>query len=151
MQRSVADIGVESIGLAHQRGGPKFDVSVDFIGYPVTFCYRHYLELSLKQLILTAEDLLDEPGKLPFRSHNLKNLWVRLRPSLDRVSVGEPYTSTVKHQIGQFADMDPGSDSFRFPVGRDGEVLLPGLRSFNLLNMKEIVDGLATWLDSVGA
>src|SRR5205809_6277751 len=51
--KALADMGVQ------HAFDPEWH-PVDTLVYSVVFCYRHYLELRLKELITTARDLLDQ-------------------------------------------------------------------------------------------
>lgn len=144
--RQLADLGVEAVG---DRQGRKFKTMVvtDEAVYAVVFNYRQYLELMLKGLITAAERYLGEQGDLPTKTHNLQALWTRLRPSLEHIWPTEEHYDTVEDQIRQFCAVDATSEAFRYPILKDGQQSLPGLTHINLMNLKEIVDGISTLLE----
>jgi hypothetical protein len=70
--------------------------------YPILFCYRHGLEVSLKSLV---------PGAP--RKHGLAKLWAVLHPRLaGRVCADQ--LEWIGHRIAEFERVDPGSTTFRY-------------------------------------
>ena len=146
--KQLGDVGVESLG---QRRGPnEAIVYADTIVYAIMYNYRHYLEVRIKGLIVTADHLLDTPRAGSPTGHNLEALWARLRPMLEQIWPNVPEYDTVEEQIQQFAAIDPGSDAFRYPLLRDGSPSLRGINGIDLLNVKEIIDGIDSLLDGSG-
>ena len=48
----------------------------NFMVYPIMFLYRHYLEIQLKSILLTFQEYLEMPLKLPEKNlHDLQHLW----------------------------------------------------------------------------
>lgn len=82
--------------------------------YPILFCYRHGLEVSLKSLLPGA------PQK-----HGLAGLWAALQPRL-----AEKYRADqlvwLGDRIAEFERVDPRSTAFRYadavPAGRTPEL-----------------------------
>lgn len=94
-------------------------------GAPIIFLYRHYIELSLKSLLLAAGDLLDEPQAVP-PQHYIRTLWLKVRKLLLKISPesdGE-WFERADNVIGDFDALDPSSFAFRYPVGKDGRASL---------------------------
>jgi len=115
----------------------------DALVYPILFGYRHYLELRIKALMVIVNrcEYLEETYK---RIHDLHGLWNPIRSRLwenlqddDRV----PF-QIVESAIAEFQALDPKSDGFRFPSD---------IKQFNvdLLNMREVMGRVATFLDSL--
>ncbi len=123
----------------------------DKIVFPIVFNYRQYIELRLKKLIRDGRRLLDEQEPFP-RTHDLQKLWSSCR---DLISKIEPNGSkadieAVDDAIEKFCSVDPGSDSFRYPVDRDGNPSLPDtLRLINLRQLRDAMDRLAAFFDAV--
>ena len=128
--------------LATVRGG-------DLVIYPIIFLYRHQLELSLKEIILQGNGLLDEPIK--FKAiHSLRDLWRDCRTVLERidVSIDIPEAEPVESCIMQLDQLDPQSMSFRYPVTKAGVPTLPAsLKSVDLQNLKKTMDRMTLFLD----
>lgn len=82
--------------------------------YPILFCYRHGLEVSLKSLV---------PGSP--RQHGLGELWAALLPRLaGQYPAGQ--LAWLSDRIAEFEQVDPRSTAFRYadavPAGRAPEL-----------------------------
>lgn len=90
---------------------------------PAVFLFRHYVELSLKDMIEDARELDDQPRGFP-DSHGLARLWADLRVLLRRIGAEERAGDStlydiVEEMIGELDAADPGSMAFRYPRGRE--------------------------------
>jgi hypothetical protein len=89
---------------------------------PAVFLFRHYVELSLKDMISVARVLDDQSRGFP-DTHGLARLWSELRTLLRRIG-GEDNTDdtmlldVVEEMIAELDQADPGSMAFRYPRGR---------------------------------
>jgi len=123
----------------------------DTLVFPIVFNYRQYLELRLKELIVVGRTLSDEAGEFP-PTHNLRTLWDTCRVIIAQSDVGatDADFDAIDDAITQFCAADSGSDSFRYPVDRDGNPSIPDhLRVINLRQLRDRVDALATFLEGV--
>jgi hypothetical protein len=121
----------------------------DLVIYPIIFLYRHQLELSLKEIIVKGNELLDEPIKLK-TIHPLRDLWSDCRTVLERldVSIDIPEVEHFEACISQLDRLDPQSMSFRYPVTKTGVPTLPAtLKSVDLQNLQKTMDKMALFLD----
>jgi hypothetical protein len=118
----------------------------DFLVYPIVYAYRHHIELALKMIIRFARVLLDEPGDLP-KTHKLIALWDLAEPLLRRVADDRETFSAVRECLVCFDELDPTSESFRYPVTTGGDAVLPGIRSLDLGKVREVVERVSTFLD----
>lgn len=140
--KTAADVCVEYVMNTHRDH--------DVLVYPIVFNYRQYVELSLKSIIVDARRLLDEPGSAPL-THNLLTLWNTARPLLLGAEPKGEQTviANVDACLKRFDQLDPTSQSFRYPVDGDGQTTLPGdLYHVNLRQLREVVDRLGGFLDS---
>ncbi len=123
----------------------------DLVIYPIVFLYRHQLELSLKEIILKGNELLDEPIK--FRAtHPLHDLWNDCRTVLERigVSIDIPEAEPFEACITQLDGLDPQSLSFRYPVTKTGTSALPAsLESVDLQNLQTVMERMSLFLDII--
>ena len=144
--RQAADLVVAALvdeGRAY--GVPAYP---DTVAFPVAFCYRHYLELMLKALIIDASRLLGKVEQPP-RTHGLQPLWLRVRPKLEEIWPDEDF-GPMEAKVKQFHGLDPTSEEFRFPfVGKPKvqKVSLQTVHSVSLLRLREIVGDLAGMLN----
>lgn len=82
--------------------------------FPALFCFRHYLELTIKAT-------LKEYGEMSL-GHNLSSLFESLRPHL---SLGED-VENISRLLHEFDEVDKGSTTFRysFDVGSSGKIIV---------------------------
>jgi len=114
----------------------------DLLVYPLVYCLRHSVELSLKRVIRASRRLLDEePGDFP-DGHDLSNLWTTCQPLLRSIWPGSSDQLAYEHikaTIEGLRLIDPGGDGFRYPVstkdkGRTG-TLNPDVTNLDLERM----------------
>jgi hypothetical protein len=89
---------------------------------PAVFLFRHYVELSLKDMIGDARVLDDQQRGFP-DTHGLARLWSELRILLRRIGSEDGNDNVVLHDvveqmIAELDRADPGSMAFRYPRGR---------------------------------
>ena len=121
----------------------------DTLVFPIVFNYRQYIELRLKELIIFGRILSDEAPEFPC-THNLRTLWNTCRSIIADGAIGATETDleAIDDAIAQFCTVDPGSDSFRYPVDRDGNLSISDdLHIINLRQLRDRIDALATFLD----
>jgi len=105
--------------------------------YPVLFCYRHFLELTLKTIL----DEYGSMGNVPpvWTHHRLEDLWIDFRLLLHNINgdnLQEDGTDAVEECIAEFAKIDPSSATFRYPVGRNGQPFENNLDYVDLFNLR---------------
>lgn len=128
---------------------------------PGVFLYRHFVELSLKDMIVTARALDDQLPDFP-DTHRLLPLWTELRNLLSRV--GDPTESEdelldlVGGMVQELDRADPDSMSFRYPRSRHETGRQPllaedyeyfDMRVFRdqAVRLAHFIDGCSTQLD----
>jgi len=123
----------------------------DTLVFPIVFNYRQYLELRCKEIISVGRILAGEDGEFP-KTHNLKTLWILSRSILAN---GEPSTDesdleAIDETIDQFCSVDFRSESFRYPVDRQGNSSLPeALHVINLRQLRDCMNRVASFFDGV--
>ena len=120
----------------------------DVLVYPITFLYRHYLELRLKEMIVAGRALLDHTPDLQ-HVHQLDMLWCSCRTILEKVWPESPRgdLDAVEDCIRQFSKIDPQSMSFRYPATKDGKPTLPSLQHINIRNLQEVMARISSFLE----
>jgi hypothetical protein len=88
----------------------------DYLVYPFLMCWRHYVELQLKNLIGLLRDYQREEGDFP-RTHKIDLLWRQVRPLLEAVCPDEDPADmdNVERILTQLQGFDPTSDHFPIP------------------------------------
>lgn len=112
-------------------------------------CWRHYVELQLKNLILLAGRYLRESIQLP-RTHRLDILWRVTRQCLERAWPGEEGNDLdhAERIIMQLDRFDPTSEHFRYPTLKDGTETLDSLGRVYMPSFHEAMTGVAALLDA---
>jgi hypothetical protein len=127
--------------------------SQDYLVNPITFLYRHYLELRLKELLL-ASSLLQRDDSGIQEEHGLTALWDKLRPKLETVLPGfttDGDLEAIQDRLKEFCEKDPGSYAFRYPEKTrktGGGPSLPNM-VINLRQLSDVVHGMSIVLDSL--
>lgn len=124
--------------------------SHDTLVYPIFFCWRQYLELTLKGLTRMAHKAQGQPPTFS-KGHRLAALLHQLVPMLERLTcIGPTELGDITTAIGEFEALDPSSQAFRYPVGTDGAPSLPtDLYAVSLRKLDEVMEEVALILDSV--
>lgn len=127
------------------------NTSPDYVVFPITFLWRHHVELALKDIIATGRQLAGEPWGFP-ANHRLLELWKEARPHI--VECGDPFApelANVEANLREFGEIDPRSDGFRYPLNRDRtERSLPNAPEYvNLRVLHEAMEALANFLSGV--
>lgn len=140
--RQAADLLIEHI-INDSRYG------LDCLIYPITFLYRHHLELRLKAIILDGSKLLDLKSTLPTH-HDIFPLWLQCRHILTEVWPEGPHAAldAIEAFIKEFCTIDKKSMSFRYPVDKAGNPSsssVPGL--INVRHLAETMTKMANLLD----
>jgi hypothetical protein len=130
----------------------------DFLVYPIVFLYRHYIELTLKDIITRARYLvereLSEAEKKHLTSHRLDLLWNDFKPLSGDIAKAGGWVDLppedihgIEDYILQISEVDPNSYSLRYAHSKKGEPSLPELLThINLRHFGELMDRLARYL-----
>ena len=126
---------------------------------PAVYLFRHFVELSLKDLLISAGRLAEKGGSFP-DGHRLEPLWMKLRALLKEANLAESAEDratldVVDEMIRELDSVDGRSMAFRYPVGtsqKDGgrELLLSD--DFEYFDMRIFLDQaerLANFLEDV--
>jgi len=113
-------------------------------------CWRHFVELQLKNLIVLSGKYLRKPVDVP-RTHRLEVLWRIVRERLERVWANphddNRYLDNAGHIILQLDSFDPTSEHFRSPTLNNGTETMPTLGRSYLPSFHEAMSGVAAMLD----
>ena len=132
---------------------------LDFIVLPIIFLYRQFLELNLKYLVREGNRLLDVAPKsktgfsgghdLPFLWKECKAVLVQIGAQYPELQISKDDLKVVGQLLTELSQLDPGSDSFRYPVDRDNNPSTPGNQTLiNVRNLAEVMQKLAAFFDA---
>lgn len=137
----------------------------NFMVFPTIFLYRHYIELILKEIILNNWEYLEI--SLPFpRGHDIYKLWQICRKALQKTDkLVDPQFAESQEDIKQiiqaynaleadlkkFAEIDPDSQHFRYPVDSQGNPIVVDERLLiELLHeLPDLVERISYNLDGI--
>lgn len=110
--------------------------------YPIIFNYRHFLELSLKYLLAVFGPTVGVERN--WKSHDLATLWASYRMMLTGYGDHDPDETipVVEKIVAEFAKIDPGSYSYRYPVDTKGNPIPTTVAELDLDGLKDVMDGV---------
>jgi hypothetical protein len=125
------------------------DRGADLLFYPIAFLYRQYLELRLKQLLISGGHLVYCESKLT-HGHDLRKHWAEVRKILESVWPGThaDEMDALGKCVEELCQLDAKSMSFRYPVDKEGQPTLLGLQRVDLVNLKSVMDRISSFLDA---
>jgi len=111
--------------------------------FPIILNYRQYLELSLKYQLATFGPAVGIRAN--WKWHDLARLWSEFLAMLEHHGTEDPDDADprVEKIILEFAKIDPGSYSFRYPVDRRGNPLPVGHSDLHLPTLAYVMQGVA--------
>jgi len=133
--------------------------------FPTVFLYRHYIELILKEIILNNREYLDISGPFP-RGHDIYRLWEICRKHMQEADklVDPQFAESKGYEeeivtvydalevdLQRFAEIDPGSEHFRYPVDSRGNPIVVDKRLLIelLRELPELVERISGNLDAI--
>jgi len=123
----------------------------DTMVYPILFLYRQYIELRLKEIIREGNILLEKDETFP-KHHNMVSLWKNVKEISKEVFKNEEELldlSHAEHVIIEFAKIDPGSFSFRYPESKAGINPLEGMTHINIRGAAVHINKLSEDLENI--
>jgi hypothetical protein len=119
----------------------------DFVAFPALYCYRHALELAMKDVVYEWER--GETGDFEvLRTHGLMTIWERARTTLEKAwpEGDTEQLNRMEAVIGELALVDPNGEQFRYDLDREGFVrdLPDELMRFDLPNVSRVMNKLIT-------
>jgi hypothetical protein len=118
----------------------------DFFIYPIVFCYRQYLELTLKWFLWTYGPAV---GVSPnWRSHDLITLWGEFAKiqSLSGADEGDEGASDVVAEcIREFSEIDEGSFNFRYAMKANGTPIALSRDRVDLARLRDVMEGIKSY------
>lgn len=123
----------------------------DFLVSPIIFNYRQFVELSLKFMLATYGPTVGvEPN---WHSHDLAVLWRDFAQLLERYGTSDPDDAdpVVAAVVAEFAKIDPGSYSHRYPVDTKGNPLPLAITDLHLPTLADVMNAVAGYFTGCDA
>jgi len=119
--------------------------------FPLVFLYRHYVELSLKLILLDASRFISDVSP-PRPEHDLYKLWKEAKKTLPVVwpEVQPEQVEAVEACVIEMSEHDRNSEAFRYPFDTKSNLHLEKLHSVDLRNLKDVMDGIGSFLYCMG-
>ncbi len=120
----------------------------DLVIYPIVYLYRHHLELSLKDIIIRGNNLLDKPIPLEF-DHSLNKLWNYCQLILPQIGIPTdiPEAKPFENCLKQLDQVDSQANAFRYPVTKKGKPMLTTLDSVDLDNLRIVIARMSFFIE----
>jgi hypothetical protein len=117
-------------------------VDRDALVFPIVFNYRQFIELSLKYLIAMYGHTAGVTAN--WKSHDLSILWKTFMKVLDGFGHHDPDKTDpiVAEIIAEFAKVDPGSFSYRYPVDTKGVPIPLAHEQLDLATLADVMEAL---------
>jgi hypothetical protein len=140
----------------------------NFLVFPTIFLFRHYIELSLKEIIINNWEYLDISKPFP-SGHSIDYLWKICRECLDKVDADidpgiisseerKKQLDDLEADLKKFSEIDPDSEHFRYPVDKKGnaieineKLLIEVLRELPEMTQRisENLDGIGSGIQAI--
>jgi hypothetical protein len=121
----------------------------DLVAFPILYCYRHAIELAMKDVIYEWERASTGDFKV-LKTHDLRPLWTRTREALEGAWPNGDRTQLdlMEGIVGELAAIDPGGEQFRYDRDRAGFVrdLPEELARFDLVTVSVVITKLLALL-----
>ena len=126
----------------------------DLYVFPIIFCYRQYIELSLKNICqkdMAEQDYINFIRKV---SHNLNAIWIEAQKHLNAFNITDKeQINFMNNTVNDFNLIDPTSFSFRYPQDKKMNKSLENHFSINdngtveqmVINLKNVSENLETF------
>ncbi len=137
--RCAGNLLIDNVGTTYER---------NTIIFPILSMYHHWIELTLKDIIVMGQYLRREPSNVPFH-HKIKDLWSEAKGIVRRFvrTVSEPDLDDVTTLIEEIAGLNPEGVPARFPMTKDGRAAFPfDAPDIDLDDLREKMDHLALLL-----
>ncbi|MCX5867012.1 MAG: hypothetical protein NT009_05940 [Proteobacteria bacterium] len=127
----------------------KDDAAKQVLIFPIIFLFRHYIELTLKQIIEIGNPILGKQSKYD-PIHKIEELWDQAKKIIIKVypEGKNEDLSTVDDCMKEIIKKDPKSLVFRYPEDpKKTEVYLPDCGNFDMRNFLEVSEKISNFLE----
>ena len=124
--------------------------NIDFLVYPILFCYRHHIEVQLKRILNYGLFLVKKQEGIG--GHDIKILWERVKGIIRQNYKGGGnirFAEAVEYFILQIHDIDPDSTELRYNKKLDNSKSLKDIKHIDLKNSVRILEELCNALDAI--
>ncbi len=138
---------VQFIHLAEADGDERHHN--DLVVYPIVFCWRQFLELTMKEMVSMVRVLTDRTGSADLGKHRLMPLWTELSQHLPDLGAAQAEMNIVGKTIAYLDAFDRDSFAFRYPADKKGASTQKSIPTLiNLRKLDGVMQRVANWLDA---
>jgi len=121
----------------------------DYLVWPFLLCWRHHVELQLKNMIFLLIAISRQPGRMR-PTHDIAKLWVRFEDLMSQAGFSEyPEMDHVRHTLSQLHKIDPNAQLARYPFLNSGEPARPAnLTHIHFRLFHQAMERVANYLDA---
>ena len=121
--------------------------------WPIVFCYRHYIELALKDMINEYGAQVVPEIKPDWKSHSLQELWnsykIIVESTFSEININDiREVAAVETCILELDNIDARSFTFRYPTDKNGKQPEIPFTSIDLSNLRDVMGGIYAFLES---
>ena len=122
----------------------------DLLVFPWLNCWRHYVELELKNTLNVCETVLGIEPKIRI-THKVDDLWRWLKPMLNqlRPDDGVAEIKILDRLIAELTFLDPDSMHSRYPNLKDGTPTLQHMARLDVIEFHNAMGGIAAFFGGV--
>ena len=119
--------------------------SGDDLVFPIIFCYRHFLELSMKWILWHR---LEYRSMSIFGEHDLSKIWSKCRLLFQEFEINEePQVKASQRMILEMHEKDERSFNFRYTLDRQGKPIELEMKGVDLTGLRERIEKLDNFFD----
>jgi hypothetical protein len=127
----------------------------DNLVWPIVFCYRQYIELSLKDVIAEYGPQMENTRAIQpnWNTHSLKELWTSYKQittfTLSKATADDiPEIVSIEACIHELDGIDSGSYTFRYPTDKKGKQINIPFSSIDLYHLRDVMEGIYCFFDA---
>jgi hypothetical protein len=109
--------------------------------YPIWFSYRQALEMAMKWIVSSYGH--DFGVSEPKPDHNLWRLWQSCKAII--TTTDDEIAAAIEKLLKDFHDLDATAEAFRYPLKKDGTLLVLPSIAFNLTKLRQVMEGLENY------
>jgi hypothetical protein len=123
----------------------KRSSSGDSLVFPIIFCYRHFLELSMKWILWHREEYR---SMSIFDEHDLNEIWSKCRLLFQEFEFNtDPQVEASQRMILEMHEKDERSFNFRYTLDRQGKLIELEMKGVDLVRLREGIEKLHNFFD----
>lgn len=137
--------------ILRNMNNSEYASDLDELIYPISYVFRHYLEIRLKSILVEFHGEEIATKKIKQYGHSLKKSWADVKEIFTIMyedELKEGVLNKVENYILEIDDIDNLSFAFRYPVDRKNTEVLDEKR-ISYSNLNNCMEYISNCLDSL--